>query len=164
MRRIDDTPLTTVTLTLALKDPAGLRTAYENLAGEGRDAALRADLISGLGFNPSPENTALTRLAFDQDPDPGVRARALLALSTSVALGELAISRALDDPSFLGKRGERMPDVISAIQNLAGTGELNAEARLGRRVLARPGLAETDRADLRRLLVETLPPELRAGL
>ncbi len=161
MRRVEDTPLTSATLTLALKDPAGLREKYETLVGEGRDARLRADLITGLGFNPSPENTALTQLAFDSDPDPEVRARALLALSTSAARGEEAIGRALDDATFLGKRGERMRDVIAAIQNLAGSGQLNAVARLGKRVLARPGLAETDRKDLERILREALPPELR---
>lgn len=163
MRRVDDSPLTGATLTLALRDPASLRSAYEGLVGDGRDAALRADVITALGFNPSPENSALTRLAFDSDPDPGVRARALLALSAKGAQGEQVIERALEDVSFLGAKGERLPDVIAAIQNLAGAGDLNAVARLGRRVLARPDLAKHDRADLEQLLANTLPPELRRG-
>lgn len=163
MRRVEDSPLTGATLTLALRDPASLRSAYEGLVGEGRDAALRADVITALGFNPSPENSALTRLAFDSDPDPGVRARALLALSAKGAQGEQVIEHALGDVSFLGAKGERLPDVIAAIHNLAGAGDLNAVARLGRRVLARPELAVHDRADLEQLLANTLPPELRRG-
>jgi hypothetical protein len=69
----------------------------------------------------------------------------------------------LDDAGFLGSRGERMPVVISGIQNLAGAGEINAVARLGRRLLARPGLASHDRAELERILAGALPPGLRQG-
>jgi hypothetical protein len=121
---------------------------------------VRADLISGLGFNPSAPNLALVKAAFDRDPSPEVRQRALLALSANAASawGEEVVGQALRDPALCTGFGERAAAVVVALENLARAGEAPAVRRLGRRLGARTDLPPHVRSDLERLLRDGPPP------
>lgn len=148
---------------LARRDEARVRGCYETLLATGAEVDLRADLVSGLGFDPTPDNVALVERAFRVDPDVGVRARALLALTANAAaaLGERVVSAALDDAQLCGTRGERTGILVGALNNLARAGEKDAVERLGRRLSARRDLPPAVRAELEQLLRQGPQPSPR---
>jgi len=152
-------------LDLARRAPAEVRATYEELRATDGEKALRADLVTGLGFHPSSENLAAVQAALASDPDVEVRERALLALTANAAaaLGARAVETALADAELCGARGERLGVIVAALDNLARAGEVDAAARLGRGLLARKDLPPAVRADLERLLAHgpERPPMLR---
>ncbi len=145
-------------LTLAVRAPGLLQQEYEQRLGSDVSPMLRAALVTGAGFTRSPEGIEVAKLAFASDPDPEVRMRALFVLTGTAAeaLGETAIGQALDDPA-IGGDPERLGAVVLALENLARAGLVNAVHRLGARLRATPGLAESTREVLERLLAQTLP-------
>ncbi|MEZ5966434.1 MAG: hypothetical protein R3F56_21540 [Planctomycetota bacterium] len=145
-------------LELARRDDGAVRSAYESLAAAGADGPWRADLVSGLGFQPSTANLTLVAHAFRNDPDVEVRTRALMALTANAAasFGTRALAAAVDDPTLCGG-GPRLGILVGALGNLARAGEREATERLGRRLAARGDLPPTVRAELEGLLRDGPP-------
>ncbi len=139
---------------LARRDESLVRAAYDQLLSATENPDLRADLVTGLGFNPSRENLATVKTAFDRDPALAVRKRALLALTANAAtaLGEQIVNAALDDRELCGARGERLGVIVAALENMASAGENEAVARLGAQLARRPDLPPGARTELERLL------------
>jgi len=160
LRPVGSQALLAPALELARRAEAEVRTSYEELLAADADRDFRADLVSGLGFNPSRANLALVEHAFRTDPAVSVRERALLALTANAAaaLGERSVAAALEDVELCGARGERAGVLLGALENLARAGELDAMQRLGRRLAARRDLSPAVRSELERLLTEGPPP------
>jgi len=147
-------------MNLAERDPEAVRATYEQLLASGTDAGLRADLISGLGFQQSSRSTATARLAFDQDPDPAVRTRALFALtamaptSHGIEVWELAAA----DPYFSDpKRAGRL---IVALSNLATVADGSVRARIAgwaQDLSSRTDLLAGDRQRLEAIVAQAEP-------
>jgi hypothetical protein len=144
-------------MTVGARDAALLQEAYRQQLAQNTDPGLRAELVSGIGFERSRAAIELARLAFEQDPDVEVRTRALLALSArgGAALGEQVLMAALDDPRF--DEPVRLSALVSALGNLAAQGDVNAVDRVGHRLLARAKLLSQDRERLEELLRRVLP-------
>lgn len=145
-------------LTLGGRDAGFLRGRYEELLGNDVEPRLRAELITGAGFQGSSEDVLLAQTAFDLDRDPGVRERALFVLTAraGTSLGPAALDRALDDPGLSG-RPEQLGQIVLALENLAHSGDPGVVARIGTRILARQGLLPGDRSTLERLLERNSP-------
>lgn len=151
-------------LTLAMRDPACLQQAYEQRLAGDQDAALREQIVAGLGFSRSPQGVETARLAFDDDPSPSVRLRALFVLSAAAAdsLGEAAFRRALADPA-LRDDPRRVDALVLALENFAHADRPNTVDRLGRELLAVARLSPAARADLERILARSLPTGTPTG-
>lgn len=160
LRRLAPTALVGPALELARRDEAGVRTAYGQLLAQRADPEFRADLVSGLGFNPNSANLTVVETALRSDPEPRVRERAVLALTASAAaaFGVRAVTQALDDATFAG---ERLSVLVGALENLARAGEAEAVAALGKRLGARPDLPPLARGELEQLLRTGPPRRLR---
>lgn len=145
-------------LTLAQREPGFVRNEYEQRLGSDVTPRVRALLVAGAGFAEGAEGLEVARLAFSSDPDAEVRLRALFVLTgrAADALGEAAVSQALDDPG-IGGDPQRLAAVVLAVENLARQGHINAVHRLGERMRAMPTLSLTARTMLDRLLQEHLP-------
>lgn len=145
-------------LLLSNRDAAAVRSCYERLLGDDRDAALRAELITGVGFHASPENLDLVLTALRLDPDPTVRSRALLAATgaASAAHGEAAVEAALADQQLIASPGGYHA-IVAAIDNLARAGERNAVARLRQRLAGRVDVPESARQRLADIVAKHIP-------
>lgn len=145
-------------MAVGARDARPLREAYERKLAAGVDAALRAELISGASFDGTPEGIELARVAFEQDDDLEVRARALLALTARApaALGERALDQALDDPRFADDP-RRLGLVVLALENLARGGDVNAVQRIAQRLRHRPSLTAGDRGSLEAIVQRHVP-------
>lgn len=168
LRAVAQRPLTVSAIELSRRDGALVRTRYQELLASQSRADLRADLVMGLGCNPSSDNLAVANTALQIDPDPQVRRRALLAITGNAAsaLGEQAVSAALADRELCGPQGERLSVIVAALDNMARQGEHDAVARLGRQLGQRRDLAPEVRSELERLLAEgpaTVRPPSRRG-
>lgn len=154
LRTVTKTPLTLPAIMLAQRDGQLVRTKYEDLRAGKLHPELRADLVMGLGCNPSRDNLAIAKAAFATDPDTRVRCRALLTITGNAAsaLGEEVVNAALADREFCGRNGERLNFIVAALDNMARQGEREAVARLGRKLGERKDLAPDVRTELERLL------------
>ena len=147
---------------LGMRDTALLRDAYEQRLAQNVDADFRAELVTGAAFGDPATGIAVADLAFRQDADEGVRARAMLALTGLAAAshGERALQLALDDerlardPAWLGR-------CVLALENLARGGDPNAVDRVARRLRGSAHLAAADRSRLDDLIRRALPAEPR---
>lgn len=154
LRAVSAQALTGPAIELARRDAVVVRAAYQQALDAGHDQDLRADLVAGLGFNPGTDNLAMVKTAFERDPDPGVRRRALLALTANAAaaFGEQVVQAALADRELCGKHGERLGTILAALENLASAGERDAARRLGEQMDRRPDLPPDVRTELARFL------------
>lgn len=162
LAHVGDQSMTGPALILGGRDAGAVRRCYEQLLGEAREPKLRGDLITGVGFNPSPDNFDLVLTALELDPDAEVRQRALLALAGagSAAHGEAAVQAALADPTFTSHPAG-LDVIVTAVDNLAQGGEVNAVDRLARQTLCRSDVSESTRSRLRTLLAKALPTGMR---
>ncbi len=149
-------------LTLGSRDAGAVRRCYEQLLGDGREPRLRADLVTGMGFNPGRDNLDLVEAAFELDPDVEVRQRALLALTgaSGVAHGEPAVRAALANPTFTAHPAG-LDVIVTALDNLARGGQMEAVGRLAPQIASRSDVGESTLGRLRALLAKTRPVELR---
>lgn len=150
-------------LTLGGRKPEVLVDAYERKLADGTRPDFRAELVTGAGFQGGEDGLRLARLAFAEDPDPTVRARAMFVISgqASATEGEKTLMQALDSKSFAANP-RRLSEVVLALQNLAAAGDPNAVDRVGRRLRNNPRLSAADRRRLELILDRTLP-DPRAG-
>ncbi|MCA8973770.1 MAG: hypothetical protein KDC98_03575 [Planctomycetes bacterium] len=128
---------------------------YYGLLASDTYAAVRSDLISGLGMARGAEARNAVELAL-QDPASQVRTQAMLTISAiAPERAEEACNLLLDDP-----RTANDPDtlavVVMALDNLASAGEVNAVDRLGQRLRQSP-LPEHTRQRLESILDRSLP-------
>jgi hypothetical protein len=144
-------------LALGHRDPQLLQREYEQRLADDVEPRLRELLVAGAGFGGDPAGIELARLAFDADPDPEVRLRALFVLTgrAADALGEGAMARALDDPRIRDDP-RRLSAVVLALENLARRGLVNAVDRIGRRLRA-CALDASSRQALEATLASALP-------
>ncbi|MBK8975824.1 MAG: hypothetical protein IPM29_07845 [Planctomycetes bacterium] len=130
-----------------------LPAAYERSLADGADSrSFRVGLVTAAGLDPRPTSAALAISAFETDPDPGVRERALLALAAIAPPDQVArcIAAALADP-VRGRDPQWLGHVAAALRNAAGRlGRAELEP-LVERLRARSELAEADRHALMRL-------------
>lgn len=119
-------------LTLADRGGEEVRGAYETLLAGGTDPGLRAELVSGLGLAGDATGIRMARLAFDQDPDPKVRERALFALTASApsSHGLDAWEAAANNPRNRTRRGAGT--LVLALDNLAGSSDPDVRLRVAR--------------------------------
>jgi hypothetical protein len=145
-------------LVLGSRDAEPMQREYEQRLADGIDPRLREALVGGAGFGGSPRGIELARLAFDSDPDPDVRLRAVFVLTANAAdaLGERTIAAALDDPRIRDDP-RRLHALVLALGNLERAGAINAVDRLGQRLRACTGLTAVARDDLEQLLARALP-------
>jgi hypothetical protein len=145
-------------LTLGRRDPELLRETYEELLADNVEPGLRAELVTGTGFSAMPAGIELARLAFQSDPLPKVRIRAMLVITSkaSQAWGEETVGSALDDPAF-ATDPQNLGAIVWALDNLARSGMVNAVHRLGTRLMSRSELLPGDREQLADLLSRSLP-------
>jgi hypothetical protein len=147
---------------LGRRDAKVLVDAYERHLADGVAPTLRAELVTGAGFDGGPGHVELARLAFEQDPSLDVRSRAMFVLTAKLDLdaAELVLGAALDDP-----RGAEDPTWIGAIalacRNLADRGEVNGLARVAQRLLTHPRLRPADKRQLEQLVAEHTPGRCR---
>jgi hypothetical protein len=167
LRAVDEVggdELTAAYLVLGDRDGRLMAREYEQVLADGVRPQLRASLITGATAALDQDAFGIARLAFDFDPDPQVRIRALyaLAMQPDHAAAEAALAAAIDDPLAASDR-TWIGNIALALRNLAGQGAIQALDRLGRRLEQHPMLAEHDRRALRQLLAEHLPERRRGG-
>ena len=145
-------------MTLGEREPRILVEAYERNLADGTRADYRAELVTGAGFGGGSVGLKVARMAFEHDPDPTVRSRAMFALTgqAGAAEGEKILMAALDDPAFAEHPG-RLGQVVLALQNLVATGNPNAVDRVGRRLKGMGQLDAEDRRRLEMILERALP-------
>ncbi len=145
-------------LTLGRRDPELLRETYEETLADNVEPGLRAELVTGTGFSATPAAIELARLAFQSDPLPAVRIRAMLVITAkaSEAWGEETVASALDDPEFSADP-QNLGAIVWALDNLARAGMVNAVHRLGTRLMSTSLLLPADREQLADLLSRSLP-------
>jgi hypothetical protein len=163
LRAVAQRPLTLSAIELVRRDAKLVRAAFQELTASQANPELRADLVMGLGCNPSPDNLAVTKAAFDHDPDVQVRCRALLALTgnAGTAYGEQVVTAALADRELCGPGGQHLGVILAALENLAMQGEREVVARLGRQLGERRDLPPDVRSELEQLLERgSTPPRL----
>jgi hypothetical protein len=143
-------------LTLGARDAAALRQRYDQALAANLAPALRAELVTGGGFQ-SEGGIDLARNAFDLDPDPAVRARAMLVLTSRAgeALGAAALTAMLDDP-VVGHDPAQLGQVILGLENLIGRCNPDVIARIGGRLQSRK-LLPGDRKLLDSVLARAVP-------
>ena len=143
-------------MSLGHRDPALLQDAYERMLAQDVDPRVRAELVTGAGFEGG-ENLEIARTAFEHDRDPEVRSRAIFVLTAKAGstLGEKTLMAALDDRA-LSSDPVRLTGIVLALENLVG-GDPNVIDRIGRRILARSELTSSDRKKLGELLARSLP-------
>lgn len=146
-------------MALGERDTIALRRAYDERLARNSDPQMRAELVTGAGFRGTADGVEMARSAFDLDPSAEVRSRAMFVLTAQAgsALGESTLMAALDDVSFSGDP-MRLGQIALALENLVGTGEVNAIDRVGHRLLARTELSPPDRKRVEALLKRVLPP------
>jgi hypothetical protein len=143
-------------LNLGHRDSKALREAYVQMLADNVQPRLRAELVSGAGFQGG-DNLETAQIAFEHDADPEVRSRALCVLTAKAgaALGEKTLMAALDDPGYSSDPA-RLGTLVLALENLAG-GDPNVLDRVARRIGARSELLPSDRRRLEALLARALP-------
>lgn len=143
-------------MSLGHRDPGLLAKCYERMLADDVDPRVRAELVTGAGFEGGP-NLELARTAFEYDRDPEVRSRAIFVLTAraGAALGEKTIHAALDDRTF-ATDPVRLAGLVIALENLVG-GDPNVVDRVSRRLLARSELLESDRRKLEGIVARALP-------
>ncbi len=150
--------LTAAFLVLADRAPQILVAAYDrHLAGDS-SPSLRAALVTGVGFRGQARGIDLARLAFGQDPDPGVRSRAMFVLTAcaGTSLGEEVLMSALDDP-VMGHDASHLGQIALALENLEDTAKSDAIDRVARQILKREELLAGDRERLVQWLARVMP-------
>jgi hypothetical protein len=133
-----------------------LRQEYEARLADGIDAITRRELIGGISFGDPEQAIDVLRMAFDHDPDPRVRARALVAAGSggSRPEAERMLRSAIGDPAF----GPQTPNIVSALANYCGRNpDPNVVQEIGQRLLAREGLPEAERRRVRSLMDRFTP-------
>lgn len=145
-------------LLLGSRDSTLLARQYEQVLGDGTRPRLRAALVTGACARGDPGALEVASIAFEHDPDPDVRLRALYALAghPDTGVAERALAAALDDPRAARDPGW-VASVALALRNFAASGAANGLARLGARLERHPLLQASDRSALRALLAEHVP-------
>ena len=143
-------------VTLTDRNPDLIRKRYEDVLGENRDPALRAELISALGFSERG-GTDAANLAMSLDPDVEVRSRAMFVLTArgTPEQAERVVTAMIDNPEVAGDPIQ-LGKVAVALQSLVGRCSPGAISRLGQRLLQRR-LLPGDRASLVKLLTRAVP-------
>lgn len=143
-------------MTLGHRDPKLLVDSYERLLADDVAPQLRADLVTGAGFE-GRGGSEIARTAFELDRDPGVRERAIFVLTAKGGpeVGEKVLMAALDDRTFSGDP-VRLAGLVLALENLI-PGDPNVVDRVSRRILARSELSEADRRKVEELKGRALP-------
>jgi len=153
-------PQTMAFMRLSLRDSKVIFDAYEQKLADGTRPDFRAELITAAGFRNGADGLKLAQLAFDHDPDPEVRTRAMFAIAGNAdsKTGEKTLMAALDDATFSADPS-RLGSIVCALQNLASAGDYNAVDRIGKRLLKRTGLLPGDRRRLELILRRVLPSD-----
>jgi hypothetical protein len=141
--------LTPAFVTLGMRAPDTLTSAYGRALADGGDPALRGSLLTGATARLGPAAVELAELAFRSDPDRDVRSRALFALAAQadVDRAERALHDALDDPA-LGRDAAWLGVVSLALRNVAGRGAEAAHSRIAERLRLHPAFGGRDRRAL----------------
>lgn len=145
-------------LVLGYREPALLQREYELQLANDTSPEFRGELVRGVGFSKDPLGVATAQLAFQSDPHPDVRLKAVFVLTANAAktLAEPAFHAALQDPA-IRDNPVRLGALVLALENLANAGEINAVDRIGRQLLAAGALNQHSRTSLEELLARTLP-------
>ncbi|MHC4898902.1 MAG: hypothetical protein ACYTGW_17555, partial [Planctomycetota bacterium] len=144
--------LTSALLALGTRDARVLRDAYDKHLADDRHAGFRGELITGAGFQQDAVGLELALEALELDPDPDVRCRALMVV-TSRADTQVAEQRlmALLDQAHVGNSPGHLGQVVLALENLATRDCPNTLRRVADRLLATGKLRPGDERRLRRL-------------
>lgn len=145
-------------LLLGTRADGTLVRAYEQTLADDVDPQFRAELVSGAGFSSTPQGVQVAQLAFDHDPHPDVRTRALFVLTANAAdaVGETTLNTAIDDATAREDSRE-LGAIVLALENLERAGLRNAVDRLGQRLRVCAALRDGDRSNLERILARALP-------
>jgi hypothetical protein len=144
-------------LVLGMRDAAAVTDAYRELLAGDQHAPVRADLLAGLATGEPGEALPVLEMAQASDPNPRVRAQALLTLTANAARthGAAALERALGDPAVRSDP-HLLGLAVLALQNLELAGQTNAVDRFGQQLRGLP-LREDTRNLLEQLLAHALP-------
>ncbi len=141
-------------MTLAGRQPGVLQQQYQTHLAANSRAGFRAELISGAGFQGGTQGVDLAKQALRQDPDPEVRARALLVIS---AKADMATARQDLQAAIQTAASQHQPqlgNLILALENLANRSDADASGaaapvrELAQQLLAFPQLSNADRQRL----------------
>ncbi len=150
--KVSGRSLTPALLTLGTRDASALRDAYDKHLAADSHATFRAELVTGAGFQQDVVGLELALEALQVDPDPDVRCRALMVVTSraDTQLAERHLMALLDLPD-VGANPARLGKVMLALENLATRNCPNTLRRVADRLLATGKLRAGDAKRLRRL-------------